>query len=120
MKKETFEYNYSAVEQDEVKKIREKYMPKEENKMEQLRKLDAKATQKGTIISIVLGCIGTLVFGAGMSITLVWGMFLWGIVIGVFGALGVAMAYPLYVRITEKEREKIAPEIIKLTEELMK
>ena len=42
-----------------------------------------------------------------------------GIVIGVIGMAVVAVAYPLYVRILKRERERIAPEILKLTDELM-
>ena len=63
--KETFEYNYAAMEQNEVKKIREKYLPKEENKMEQLRKLDQSVVKSGTIAAIVLGIIGSLILGVG-------------------------------------------------------
>ena len=48
-KKQVFEYNYSAKQQEEVRRIREKYVPKEESKLEQLKKLDAHATRSGTI-----------------------------------------------------------------------
>ena len=34
------------------------------------------------------------------------------------GIACIAAAYPLYVRITRKEREKLAPRILELTEEL--
>ena len=47
-------------------------------------------------------------------------LFVPGIIIGMAGIIGVAAAYPLYARITRKERQKIAPEILRLTEELMK
>ena len=43
-----------------------------------------------------------------------------GILIGAVGIVLVCVAYPLYNRIVKKEREKIAPEIIRLTDELMK
>ena len=43
-----------------------------------------------------------------------------GILIGVIGMAVLGMAYPLYQRILKKEREKAAPEILRLTEELMK
>lgn len=42
-----FTYTYSAAEQEEVKKIRQKYLRPEENKMEQLRKLDESVTKRG-------------------------------------------------------------------------
>lgn len=119
---QSFEYTYSAPQQEEIKKIREKYLPKEADKMEQLRQLDRSATKKGTISAIILGTISALLLGLGMSCTMVWGetLFLPGVLIGVVGLVGVALAYPLYVHITKKEREKIAPEILRLTEELMK
>ncbi len=118
---ETFSYTYSAKEQEEIKKIREKYVPKDADKMEQLRRLDASVTKKGTAISLVAGIIGALILGTGMSLCMVWtDMFLPGIIIGIIGIAVVSSAYPLYSHITKKEREKIAPEIIRLTDELMK
>lgn len=120
--KETFRYTYSAKQQDEVRRIRERYTPKEEDKLEQLRKLDASVTKKGTLVSLVVGILGALVLGIGMCCTMVWAedFFVLGIVVGVVGMVGVGLAYPLYASITKKEREKVAPEIIRLTDELMK
>ena len=121
-KKQVFEYNYSAKQQEEIRRIREKYVAKEENKMEQLRKLDESATRPGTIAAIIVGIIGALLLGIGMCCTMIWAetMFLPGIVIGVAGIVVVAAAYPLYTHITKKRREKLAPEIIRLTDELSK
>ena len=120
--KEGFRYTYSAKEQMEIKNIRQKYMPREMDKMEQLRKLDQSATQKGMTVSLVVGIIGALVLGIGMCCTMVWAdvWFVPGIVVGIIGIVMVSLAYPLYNHITQKERERIAPEIIRLTDELMK
>ena len=120
--KEGFRYTYSAKEQMEIKNIRQKYMPREMDKMEQLRKLDQSATQKGMTVSLVVGIIGALVLGIGMCCTMVWAdvWFIPGIVVGIIGIVMVSLAYPLYNHITQKERERIAPEIIRLTDELMK
>lgn len=122
MNKETFSYTYSAEQQEEIKKIREKYIPKEADKMEQLRKLDESVTQKGTVISLVFGIIGALILGFGMSCCLVWTdtLFPVGIVTGLIGIAAVSSAYPLYNYVIKKERAKLAPEIIRLTDELMK
>ena len=119
---ESFHYTYSAKEQEEIKKIREKYIPKEENKMEQLRRLDQGVTRKGTSYSIMIGVIGSLLLGLGMSCIMVWqgSWFIPGIIIGVIGIAIVAAAYPVYNLVTKHEREKIAPEIIRLTDELIK
>lgn len=119
---ETFNYTYSATEQEEVRKIREKYIPKSEDKLERLRALDESVTKRGTVVSVIIGILGTLIFGIGMCCCLVWASrwFVPGIIIGVFGIALTASAYPIYSHITAVEREKIAPEIIKLTDELMK
>jgi len=123
-KNTTFQYTYSAKEQEELKRIRNKYLPKEENKMELLRRMDAQVTQKATMFSIIVGVIGALILGTGMSCCLVWTdsgfAFVTGIVVGVIGIAILALAYPLYNRTLKKERERIAPEILRLTEDLMK
>ncbi len=88
--------------------------------MEQLRQLDASATKPGTIISLIVGIIGTLIMGTGMSCVLVLtDYFIPGIIIGIIGMVGVGVAFPLYTSITKKQREKIAPQIKALSDELM-
>lgn len=123
-KKETFQYTYSASRQQEIKKILEKYTPpaEEEDKMERLRRLDASATRPGRIASLVLGGVSTLVLGVGMCCTMIWAdtLFLPGIFIGLAGIAGVVAAYPLYTAVTKRRREKLAPEIMRLSAELMK
>ena len=122
-KKETFNYTYSASQQEEIKSIREKYAPPthEEDKMERLRRLDQSVTKPGTIVSLIVGIIGALIMGTGMSCVMVWkNLMVPGIIIGVIGMIGVVAAYPVYVRITKKQREKLAPEILRLSDELMK
>ncbi len=125
-----FKYTYSAEEQDEIKRIRQKYQPMEENGMARLRKLDSKVTQKATSIALILGVFGALIMGAGMSLVLtdlgallgmqeLFGM-IFGIIVGLVGIILIVLAYPLYNIVLKKEREKIAPEIFKLTEELMR
>jgi len=120
-KNNIFEYTYSASQQEEIKKIRDKYMIKTqaESKIEQLQRLDKKVENTGMIISIALGIIGTLIFGIGMCCVLVWkDLFIWGIVIGIVGIIMLSIAYPAYKYITKKQRKKITPHILKLIEEL--
>ncbi len=124
-KKETFTYTYSAKEQEEIKKIRDKYAPptKEETPMEQLRRLDESATKGATVVSLIVGIIGTLIFGTGMCCTMVPGWekyFIPGIVIGVAGLIGVIAAYPIYSHMVKRKRAKLAPEIMRLSDALMK
>lgn len=122
MEQNSFEYTYSAPQQEEIRKIREKYLPREADKMEQLRRLDAQVYRKGTVWGLVVGIIGTLIMGGGMSMCMVWTstLLIPGIIVGVIGMAGVAAAYPIYAHITAKERDRLAPEILRLTEELMK
>ena len=47
--KEIFTYTYSARQQEEVRRILQKYTPLQEDKMELLRRLDKSAQQPGTI-----------------------------------------------------------------------
>ena len=116
-----FSYTYSAEQQEEIKDIRKKYMKAEEDKMEQLRRMDAAVTMKATMTSIV-GVIGTLIKGTGMSLCLVWTekLLIPGIIVGTVGLVIAGTAYPLYSRTLKKERERVAPEILRLTEELLK
>lgn len=118
----TFQYSYSSKQQDEVEAIKRKYMPKQEDKLEQLRKLDKSAETPGTVVGLILGIIGTLVMGTGMSCVMVWAdtLFIVGIVVGLLGIVMIASAYPAYRIVTKKQREKIAPMILALSEELLK
>ena len=118
--KEIFEYTYSAAQQSEVQKIREKYLPKEVTKLDQLRAMDEGVTKRGTAVSLVHGILYSLILGLGMSCCMVWAgsLFVPGVVIGCIGLAGVAATYPIYNHIVKQDREKIAPEILRLTEEL--
>ena len=104
---EGFNYTYSAKEQEEIKAIRKKYAASEEteDKMTQLRRLDASVYSKASAAALAVGIVGALIMGIG---------------IGVVGIVLVCLAYPIYNRTLKKEREKIAPEILRLTDELMK
>ena len=124
-KKETFTYTYSAKEQEEIKKIRDKYAPqaKEETSMERLRRLDASATKTATIVSLGVGIISALIMGVGMCCTMLPGWeqyFVPGIVIGIVGIIGVIAVYPIDTHMVKRKREKLAPEIMRLSDELMK
>lgn len=128
--KEGFSYTYSASQQQEVELIRKKYLPKEEDKMEQLRKLHNSASQKAQAWAIGIGVIGALILGTGMSLAMTdlgeileayreLSMLI-GILIGIVGMVLVALAYPIYNRVLKKQREKIAPEILRLSDELLR
>ena len=120
--KETFEYTYSSKRKEEIENIRSKYVSKEEDKMELLRKLDKSVSKKATTSSILIGVIGSLVLGLGMSCCMVFPeqYFIPGIMIGLVGMIIVGCAYPIYLRIYRKQKELLAPQIIALADELSK
>ena len=115
-----FHYVYSAKQQEEIQRIRSKYISVEEDKMEQLRKLDESVTTPGMIAGLIVGVVGTLLFGLALCCCLVWEMFDLGVLLGIVGMIGIVLAYPLYSIITSKQKTKLAPKILQLTEELMK
>ena len=95
--------------------------------MQQLRALHAVPTRKAQTASLVVGILGALIMGTGMSLAMTeigaalgdWAMAL-GIGIGLAGMVLVVLAYPLYNRVLRKWREKIAPQILQLTDDLLK
>ena len=127
-----FQYNYSAKEQAELRRIRDKYTaPTEaEDKMARLRRLDASVTNTAQAVALVFGVIGTLILGFGMSLVMTelaesLGIsgdeaMVIGIIVGIVGGILASLAYPIYNAIVKAKRKKLAPEIIRLTDELMK
>lgn len=127
MENHSFEYTYSAQQQQEVEAIRQKYLPKEEDKMEQLRRLHAIPGQKAQAAALSAGVVGTLIMGTGMSLVMTEiGDLLGslaivaGITVGIVGIVLAALAYPIYNRVLKKQRQKIAPEILQLSGELLR
>lgn len=123
-KKEIFNYTYSASQQAEIKRIREKYSTstQEEDKMDKLRRLDRNVTKPGAVIALTIGIISMLIMGIGMCCSMVWAgsLFIPGIIIGIIGIAGMIAAYPIFTCVTKKKQQKLAPEIIRLSDELMK
>lgn len=120
---EGFSYTYSARQQEDVQAIRQKYLPKEEDKMAQLRKLDQYVTMSSTIPAIIVGVIGSLLLGIGMCCTMIpsWQeYFVIGIVIGITGLIVMGLAFPVYKIMLKRKQEQAAPEILKLSEEILK
>lgn len=127
-----FSYTYSAGEQAELKRIRDKYVaPAEvEDKMTRLRRLDASVTQTAQIAALAVGIVGALILGFGMSVCMtelgellgIYGNMAMavGIAVGIVGGILASLAYPVYTAIVKIKRKKLAPEIIRLTDELMR
>ena len=127
---EEFRFTYSAKEQEEIKRIRERYTEQKENQFDQLRRLDRSASQKAQAVSISIGIVGALMLGFAMSLIMselgsILGLsgvmlFLVAIPIGILGAGLVCLAYPVYEWVLKRERKKLAPIILRLSDELLK
>lgn len=125
-KEDSFRFTYSAPQQSEVERIRSKYVAREESKLERLRRLDRSATAKARGWAITVGTVGALILGTGMSLmmtdlgvqlSLPYPQII-GIVVGVLGLIPVALAWPVYRRVLQRERKRIAPEVLRLADEL--
>lgn len=131
-KNERFEYSYSANEQKEIIKIKEKYTSKDkssgESSYERLKELDRSASRKPIVISLTLGILGALIMGTGMSLIMtdlgeilnINNDLLIGIIVGCIGLVMVVISYPVYSLVYKREKERVAPEILRISEELLK
>ena len=116
----TFSYTYSAKENQEVLEIRKKYLPREESKLEELKRLDAQVQSSGVMQSLCAGIGGALVFGLGFCLTMeVIGSIPWlGVIVGLVGIAGMLIAFPVYKKYFTKAKAQYTSRILQLTEEL--
>jgi len=123
-----FQYNYSAAQSKEAQKIRSQYTEKDDTRLDELRKLDAQVKRPANVFGYTFGSISAIVMGSGMSLVMtdIGGMIglseplIPGIMAGIIGMIPMALAYPVYNRVLKKERQRIAPEILRLSDELLK
>ena len=118
--KESFNYNYSSINKEEVEKIRNKYIRTQESDLDELRKIDAKVSNTSTYISIFIGIIGVLVFGTGLSLVLSFNKFILGIIVSFFGLIIMGTGYLANKFVLNKMKQKYAPRILELSERLLK
>ena len=116
----TFHYTYSAPKNQEVLDIRNKYLPREESKLEELKRLDQLVQSSGVMEGLCAGIGGALAFGLGFCLaTEVIGNAVWlGILLGLMGTAGMVAAYPVHRKYFEKAKTKHAPRILELAAEL--
>ena len=122
--KNDFEYKYiapSASERKEIESIRRNYLPKskEESKLDYLRKLDGKVKSVPQIVSLALGIVGILIFGLGLAMILEWAVIIWGVVVAAFGVVPIALAYPLFIKVDKKMKDKYGKQILDLSDEIL-
>ena len=110
-----------------AQKIRTQYMEKPTTELDALRRLDAKVKKPVTVFSWVLGSIGAIVMGGGMSLVMtdigetvgIAEPMIPGIAIGVVGMLMAIVNYPIYKGILGSRRKKYADQIIALSDKIM-
>jgi len=110
-----------------VEKIRTQYMEKECTELDALQKLDAKVKRPVNIFAYVLGSIGAIIMGSGMSLVMTdigskIGMketMVPGIVIGVLGMIMALVNYPIYKKMLGCRRKEYADEIIALSDKVL-
>lgn len=120
MVQETFKYSYSAKEAKEIREIRSRYLPAEENKVEVLRRLDRKAREAGKLSALVIGVVGCLIFGVGMcfGLKVLGDSMAVAVVLGLLGAGVMGCAYPVFRSRSRKAKEQLTPRILALADEL--
>lgn len=118
-----FKYTYSALnerEKEEVERIRAAYRPDERSeKLARLRRLNGRVRHAAAGTACILGIAGCLLFGGGMSLTLVGGNWVGGIILSACGIVPMILAIPVYNFVLRHCRQKYGPEILRLSEELL-
>lgn len=120
----SFYYKYSSEENKEIEEIRKKYLPVVESKVDELKRLDAQVQNSGVAAALCIGVVGSLIFGTGMCFSMqvlgtgILTMIL-GMILGIAGALVMAMAYPVYRKKQQKMKEILAPKILELSNEIL-
>ena len=111
-----------------VQKIRTQYTEKQHTELDALKELDAKVKRPANVFAYTYGSVSAVVMGAGMSLVMteigtaigLASTMVPGIAIGVVG-MGMALStYPIYKRLLNSRKKKYAPEIMKLSDKIMK
>ena len=111
-----------------VQKIRTQYTEKQHTELDALKELDAKVKRPANVFAYTYGSVSAIVMGAGMSLVMtdigatigLASAMVPGIAIGVVG-MGLALTtYPIYKKILNSRKKKYAPEILKLSEKVIK
>lgn len=119
-----FKFEYSAPtdsERKEILSIRNEYLlvGADGNDMERLRAMHRRVKSLPRALSIVIGVIGTLIFGGGMAMFLEFDYTVSGVIVGVLGFIIAVLAFPTYKITTNLMRKKYSERIIELSNEIL-
>lgn len=109
-----------------AQKIAEEYTVSKERKVNALKRLDKAVKRPGKIFSFSFGIVFCLIFGTGFSLILKAISFspdfdfMIGMILSLFGILGMAINYPIYQTILKHQKKKYSEDILKLADEVIK
>ena len=110
-----------------VKKIKRRYInsQKEEDKFEQLKKLDGKAKMPAKVFGYTLGALASFILGTGMSLAMkiiggcISALMTVGVAIGAIGIVLMSITYPIYKKLLAKGKKKYGQQIIEKSNEIL-
>lgn len=110
---------YKAQIAYEVNQIRSKYLPQDQNKLDQLKKLDKQVTVPGKKTIAVMILISLILLAGGISLIVLLNLLLAGTICCVLSLSCAFLIKPVYNFVTEKERTRLAPQIMRLSNEIL-
>lgn len=124
MNENKFNYTYSApteLEKKEIESIKRFYEPKSERELmlHRLHSLDSRVKSLPQIIALCIGIFGTLVFGLGLTMVILWKLTVVGIIVMALGLPVLLLAYPVHNFVLSEYKMKYGDEILKLSNELL-
>jgi hypothetical protein len=111
-----------------VQKLRTQYTEVKHTELDELKALDIKVKKPANVFAYTYGSLSAIVMGTGMSLVMteigaIIGLastMVPGIAIGVVG-MGMALTtYPIYKKILASRKKKFAPQILALSDKIMK
>lgn len=110
-----------------VQKIRTEYTEKEHTKLDELKELDSKVKRPANVFAYIVGSLGAIIMGSGMSLVMtdigemigISNGMISGISTGIVGMFIVIANYPIYKKILGSRRKKYADKIIEISDKLM-
>ena len=111
-----------------VQKIRTQYTEKQHTELDELKALDAKVKKPAHVFAYTYGSLSAIVMGSGMSLVMteigtmigLRATVVPGIVIGVVGMVMALTTYPIYKKMLSNRKKKFAPQIMELSDRLLK
>lgn len=110
-------------QKEALTKIRAKYTPSEKSELDRLVELDKKISRPATALAYVLGGLGALILGAGMSLIMtdlsdklpfIADSFVTGVILGSAGLAVTLANYPVYLAFLSARKKKHSKEVIEL------